>query len=511
MNPLFSLFDRDSNIRRHRAPGMLLFILLVLGSTGAGIYAFLPALSGQERTTSPHGNIKISCEKCHTVKGWKALRPSPEFNHKDTSFPLQGMHTGLSCRQCHINLAFSHIGDQCADCHADLHRRQMGSNCEQCHSVRGWDRIRRNVNGHLNRFPLIGAHTAVECESCHTSAAVGLFRGLSTDCISCHDADYRNATTVNHVEAGFSPQCETCHSTDRWNAGFNHAALAGFALTGAHAQLDCVQCHIGYNFKGTLADCASCHLQEYTQTTNPNHLTADFSHDCSICHSSAAWIPSSFNHGKTHFPLTGSHVGLPCETCHSSGQYAGLPANCDSCHLDRYNTATNPNHVTGNYPKDCSICHSTSAWTPANVNHALTRFPLTGAHVTVACTSCHINGVYTGTPTDCYSCHSREYTTVTDPNHVTAGFPRDCAACHSTATWSGATFTHTQFPIYSGTHANRWTSCSDCHTNSSNYAVFSCTTSCHDRTSMDSRHRGISGYVYNSTNCYSCHPSGRAG
>jgi nitrate/TMAO reductase-like tetraheme cytochrome c subunit len=167
--------------------------------------------------------------------------------------------------------------------------------------------------------------------------------------------------------------------------------------------------------------------------------------------------------------------------------------------------------VTANFPQDCSICHNTSAWTPASFNHALTRFPLTGAHISVACTSCHSNGVYAGTPTDCYSCHSREYTTTTDPNHVAAGFPRDCSTCHSTAAWTGATFTHAQFPIYSGTHAGRWSSCGDCHTNSSNYAVFSCTTSCHDKTATDSNHRGVSGYVYNSANCYSCHPSGRAG
>ena len=65
-----------------------------------------------------------------------------------------------------------------------------------------------------------------------------------------------------------------------------------------------------------------------------------------------------------------------------------------------------------------------------------------------------------------------------NPNHVTSGFPTTCATCHNTTTWAGATFNHTWFPIYSGTHANVWTTCADCHLDASNYNSFSCT-NCH--------------------------------
>jgi hypothetical protein len=39
--------------------------------------------------------------------------------------------------------------------------------------------------------------------------------------------------------------------------------------------------------------------------------------------------------------------------------------------------------------------------------------------------------------------------------------------------------------------------------------VFSCT-NCHEhnKTEMDSEHREVGGYVYNSVNCLSCHPKG---
>jgi hypothetical protein len=42
--------------------------------------------------------------------------------------------------------------------------------------------------------------------------------------------------------------------------------------------------------------------------------------------------------------------------------------------------------------------------------------------------------------------------------------------------------------------------------------VFSCTTChAHEKTQMDQKHASIRDYVYNSANCYACHPTGRAG
>jgi hypothetical protein len=119
--------------------------------------------------------------------------------------------------------------------------------------------------------------------------------------------------------------------------------------------------------------------------------------------------------------------------------------------------------------------------------------------------------VYKGKPTTCVSCHQADYTATTNPNHAAAGFPTDCASCHTTTKWLGATFNHDAsfFPIYSGTHAGRWSACATCHTNPTNYAVFDCL-GCHTKTQTDSQHRGRTGYVYASPNCYACHPRGRS-
>jgi hypothetical protein len=252
-------------------------------------------------------------------------------------------------------------------------------------------------------------------------------------------------------------------------------------------------------------------LADFQRTTNPNHVAAGFPQDCSICHSTASWAGATFNHSTTQFPLTGAHLQLNCANCHASGRYAGLDTACASCHLTNYNNTRNPAHQAAGFPQQCAICHSTTAWTPASFDHSRTPFPLTGAHTTTACANCHIGGRYAGTPTDCYSCHRSDYTGVTNPNHVAAGFPTNCAQCHTTTTWMGATFTHNAFPIYSGSHRGRWTTCNDCHVNPSNFATFSCLTChAHEKTTMDEKHRDVRNYVYNSANCYSCHPTGRA-
>ena len=39
-------------------------------------------------------------------------------------------------------------------------------------------------------------------------------------------------------------------------------------------------------------------------------------------------------------------------------------------------------------------------------SHASTRFALTGAHATARCESCHVQGLFKGTPMQCVACHS---------------------------------------------------------------------------------------------------------
>ncbi len=469
----------------------------------------LAAFTGTTNPNHAAAGFPQDCSICHTTSQWKGAK----FNHSTaTRFPLTGAHINAACSSCHKNNVFRGLPGACASCHLAAFNGTSNPNhaaagfpqdCSLCHTTSQWKGAKFDHNT-ATRFPLTGAHINAACGSCHKN---NVFRGLPSGCSSCHMTEFNNTRNPNHGAAGFPQDCSVCHSTTQWKGAVFDHSKAGFILTGAHLSATCAQCHANNRFAGTPTACSACHIADYNRTTNPNHAAAGFPQDCSLCHTTASgWAGATFNHSAaTKFPLTGAHANVQCSVCHRNNVFTGLSAACVSCHLANYNRTTNPNHVAAGFPQECSVCHSTTAWTPASFNHSATAFPLTGAHLKVACSSCHIGGKYAGTPTDCYSCHSSEYKSTANPNHTAAGFPTTCRTCHTTTTWAGATFNHTWFPT---NHGNAGGVCSACHTNSSNYSVFMCT-NCHAKTTMDAHHTGVKTYVYNSANCYACHPQGR--
>jgi hypothetical protein len=465
---------------------------------------------------NPHGNYKEDCSLCHSAKGWKPVQISKKFDHS-RFLPLVGAHASINCTQCHKSLDFSMTSTACNDCHADVHNGELGTDCARCHGTRSF--VDRNDHIRLHRatrFPLQGAHVSLDCQMCHALAAPDAYTYVNTptDCYSCHQADYQKTTNPAHATAGFPTDCTQCHDQVAWTrARFDHAST-GFALTGAHKPLACDRCHAGGVFTGLSPQCVSCHQNDYNGTTDPAHAAAGFSTSCTQCHNTTRWTDAFFDHNGTSFPLTGAHKPLACSACHAGGVYAGLPSTCVSCHQTDYNNTNDPPHQASGFPTNCTQCHNTTRWTDATFDHSTTAFPLTGAHKPLACSACHAGGVYAGLPTACVSCHQTDYNNTTDPNHAAAAFPTNCTQCHNTTTWSGATFDHTAyFPIYSGTHAGRWSQCSDCHNNPASFADFTCL-SCHphsDKAQTDSNHSGVNGYSYTSSACYSCHPTGRSG
>jgi hypothetical protein len=419
----------------------------------------------QSVSRSPHGNLSIPCQNCHTSVGWKPIRAVPEFDHNKTSYPLRGLHENVACTQCHAKMVFSDTGTHCADCHADIHRRRMGANCEQCHTVKGWSTLLQTVREHTNRFPLVGGHAGLDCADCHKGEAVGQFQGLSIQCYSCHQKTFQQATNPNHVSSSFPVQCEQCHTINSWlGAKFDHLRVTGFALTGMHATLECTACHVGGKYQGTPATCIGCHMPDYQKASNPNHLALGLPQNCQQCHNTSAWQPANFNHDSVGFPLTGGHAKLQCEQCHTNGNFNLTNTACVSCHLKDYQGTTNPNHASAGFPQQCEVCHSTVTWTTATFNHTATGWPLTGAHANVQCTQCHTSGNYNLTSTACVNCHLKNFQGTTNPNHVASGLPQQCDVCHSTAAWTPATFNHnnTSFPL-TGAHTS--VACANCHVN----------------------------------------------
>jgi hypothetical protein len=338
---------------------------------------------------------------------------------------------------------------------------------------------------------------------------VAAFALLASVALSAH-ARAQTVTTTPH--GAFDGACAQCHLSDSWrptkiSPDFKHAP-GKFPLEGAHAKASCTTCHTRLDFTGVSTSCVSCHRDMHHGELGAN---------CGTCHTQRSFLDMAQMrraHQVTAFPLTGLHAAVDCQSCHTPrapGQLAFVnrPTACASCHLADYQKAASPPHAAGGFSKDCSNCHSPSGWHGNAFDHSTTLFPLTGAHRTVTCATCHADNVYRGKSTACVSCHQTDYNGTTDPNHASLHFTTDCASCHNTTAWTGATFNHDAsfFPIYSGRHAKVWTSCATCHTNSTNYATFDCL-SCHSKTETDASHRGRTGYVYASQNCYACHPRG---
>ncbi len=452
--------------------------------------------------------VGLDCSRCHTPASW--LVTNITQIHQAGRFPLLGAHRTADCIQCHKSESHNRYdvqGVNCVDCHLSNYMATTNPNhpqsgisedCSLCHKVNSLEWTGAGFNH--NVFPLAQGHANIVCSECHRTQ--GSFSGLNTDCYSCHQQDFLSAKNPDHSASDFSTACGNCHTlSPGWKpAAFNHSS---FPLTLGHSTATCTDCHTGGNYTSVSADCYSCHKQNYTATTNPNHTTAGFSTACLTCHTTnPGWKPTTFNHAA--FPLTLGHASPACVDCHKGGNYTATPTTCYSCHQQDYTSTTNPNHATSGFPTDCKSCHTTNpGWQPATFNH--TTFPLTLGHATPACADCHKNGNYTTTPTDCYSCHQADYTSTNNPGHVTLNFSTVCTQCHTTNPgWKPASYTQHDsqfFPIYSGRHNGQWDKCTDCHANPANYTQFNCL-SCHAN--------AHSGKNYSSAQCYSCHPKGVA-
>ncbi|HET9386323.1 MAG TPA: hypothetical protein VFO67_14340 [Gemmatimonadales bacterium] len=386
---------------------------------------------------------------------------------------------------------------------------RLSQPCAACHAPEGWvpARISAAFDHAKTGFTLVGAHAQASCRGCHASLD---FKGVASDCISCH-------RDVHSGELG--RDCGRCHTMRSF---LDRAAMTRahqetrFPLTGSHRALDCEQCHVPapqgrLAFVNRPSECVDCHRTDYAGTRNPDHQAGGLSTNCTQCHGTSAWPRARFSHAGTAFPLTGAHRAVACAQCHGDGVYSGKSELCLSCHQFAYDGTTDPPHQAAGFPTTCASCHTTVAWTGAKFDHAGTAFPLTGAHVPLRCNQCHADGVYVGKNPSCVSCHQAAYDAATDPNHRLSAFPTTCTDCHATTSWSGARYTAhdaAYFPIYSGAHRGRWSSCSTCHTVSGNYAQFTCLT-CHGQQETNGHHSEVSGYSYNSQACYSCHPQGR--
>jgi hypothetical protein len=170
----------------------------------------------------------------------------------------------------------------------------------------------------------------------------------------------------------------------------------------------------------------------------------------------------SFPHEKLGFALN-THLqkadGSPllCADCHTSDYRVFEMIVCNDCHaqMDKAFTVA---HTLG-FGFDCIACHDGLESYGKNVDHTQMAFILTGKHLNLACTACHLNARnlfdLETTPQDCEACHLK------DDAHQ-ARFGANCGVCHSPDGWKPAKFDHNlaDFKL-TGKHID--IECKECH------------------------------------------------
>ncbi|MCP4205353.1 MAG: hypothetical protein GY769_25865 [bacterium] len=350
----------------------------------------------------------------------------------------------------------------------------------------------RGVDAQISPGELSRAHEELEgsgnCLQCHQSGE----RVPPAKCLSCHEVLGRRIGSDLGLHARPEYEdCKTCHIEHHgrdfelvwWGKegreAFEHS-LAGYHLEGAHATIQCEECHrpslignpeellaqskaLDRTYLGLDSVCLSCHEDEHRGQIAPD--------SCSTCHGFAMWKPASlFDHGEASFPLTGRHRRVGCEECHAripdptstdGDTYLRFAVSafrsCTDCHRDPHE---------GRLGGDCTTCHSTAGWAQFNrleFDHDRTRFALEGAHRTVACEKCHAPGsnFRVARFDRCVDCH--------DDAHLGQFLDRTdggiCESCHTAERFAPASFTvlahqETDYPL-EGAHLA--TACVACH------------------------------------------------
>lgn len=463
----------------------LLFLPIIVGSVE------LSAQLSPGELAQVHAHLEgvANCTKCHTL-GEKVENSKCLDCHERIDGLInagRGLHANPTVRT-----------QDCFACHSDHHGRKF-------------DMVRFNekeFDHMLTGYELTGAHATVDCRACHQpdfidddelSRRSETFLGLSTECVACHQ-DYHRGSLGN--------TCVDCHNTEAFRpaSGFDHDD-AQFPLTGAHNDVDCAECHSMIadatgeyqQFSGLeFNSCAGCH-----DDVHEGRLGAD----CAGCHQETGFNALRpgvrFDHGRTDFPLEGSHNRIDCRSCHDvqvevSSVFADFNhidvVNCNNCHEDVHD---------GRFGFDCASCHNVNSFLDVAIdegfNHAMTDFPLVGMHVDLECARCH-----TARMTDpiehaqCMDCH--------DDHHEGQMSTPECSRCHEESGFANVMFdftdhAETEFAL-DGAHMA--TPCLECHLDNESWIFTGLSTSCVE-CHVDIHESELDPRFYPNRDCESCH------
>ncbi|MFQ5469524.1 MAG: cytochrome c3 family protein [Gammaproteobacteria bacterium] len=362
------------------------------------------------------------------------------------------------CDKCHQTFSKSMQSTLCMDCHKKIGKdvedkkgfhgilkNAAITECKQCHTEhkgRNMDVVRldkETFNHKQTDFPLKGAHTIVQCKSCHKKDKK--YREAKATCFACHKED------DPHKER-LGKKCSKCHNENSWTrVKFDHDKT-DYPLKGKHKKAACNGCHPNERYKDISTVCYDCHR------LNDIHATR-YGKKCKDCHTPEKWTEVKFNHDKdTEYKLIGRHKKVLCDSCHKKGNIydEDLGTKCIDCHK-------NDDEHKGRYGKKCKTCHTPRGWgKKIKFDHDKdTDFKLRGKHKKADCETCHKGDIYEEElETSCFTCHRKDDVHKGEEGKV-------CERCHNENNWGEKiVFDHdvTYFPLI-GLHAT--TPCEECH------------------------------------------------
>ena len=243
------------------------------------------------------------------------------------------------------------------------------------------------------------------------------------------------------------------------------ALMPGEVIKG-HAKYEenCKECHTRFDKDAQKGLCKDCHKEVKADVNDKKgfHGTLD-EKECNVCHTDhkgrnakiVIFDEGKFKHDKTDFPLRGAHdkkEKVKCQDCHDTKKkYREAPLECNGCHKkdDKHK---------GSLGTGCEKCHTENNWKEWKFDHSKTKFALTGKHIDVKCSKCHLEAPanYKDAEKTCYGCHKK------DDKHKGL-YGKKCETCHIDKNWKKIEFDHDKETKYKLKGKHIETKCADCH------------------------------------------------
>ena len=437
-------------------------------SRGAPTYLGLPKTCISCHKDVHQGRFDKACTSCHNESAWKDLNLK-SFNHDTAKFALKGAHQTVVCAKCHQEppkyapLKF----EVCTDCHKDPHTGKLGPACTNCHEDTRWKPVTfKHGSAKHPGTSLANGHAGVACQTCHDKGNLAM-PSRGKECVSCHKPVHK---------APFGRGCATCHASIQW-MGLPHAigltahVRTEYPLTGKHQAVNCPSCHkpelpreARYRQLKS-GRCTDCHADQHR-----GEFLATDRGECKSCHATSGYRPTLFNavaHTATRFPLIGKHVAVACGACHTAPRprldLHVTKQVCADCHENPHGTQFAKEMAQGG----CGQCHQPTGWKLPKIDHS--TWPLTGAHATAQCDSCHHptpedrksgrGSSYRGVPRDCGGCHDDVHL---GQFRLTAPV-LECDKCHVTKAFKIPAFDHQAMTGWALTGEHAKQECVKCH------------------------------------------------